>query len=150
VYSRLSAKKYALQNIKKALIKSWSKQLQAAANEAPVQLHQTKIDRSWLRELGIDGANTQSTMDELVGLAYNELERQVGYILAHELTDNQLDAFEVINDSQGDDAASAWLEQTLPHYRQVVHDQHEKLSNEVERAEDKEAVITGWGRVRNK
>lgn len=135
---------------KKAMIKSWSKPTQTATTDTSARLHKTNIDRSWLRDLGIDGADTKSTMDELVALAYNELELRVGNVLANEMTNQQLDEFEAINDSKGDDAALEWLEQNMPHYKQVVTDEHKKLSDEVRSAEDKEAVITAWAKERNK
>jgi hypothetical protein len=141
VGEQIQAAKY-----KKALVKSWGKPTQATASTPP---NKSRIDRSWLRELGIDGTNTKVTMDELVGLAYNELERRVGNTLANEMTDEQLDEFDAILDSKDDDAGIEWLEQNMPHYKQVVSEQHQKMSDEVKTANNKEAVITGWGRQRS-
>jgi hypothetical protein len=135
---------------KKAMLKSWSKPAQAAATDGSDRLHKSNIDRSWLRGLGIDGTDTVSTMDELVELAHAELEMRVGSTLAEEMTNVQLDEFEAVFDAKDDEAALAWLEQNMPHYKQVVADQFEKLSDEVRAAKEKEAVIRSWPRKRSK
>jgi hypothetical protein len=142
VGEEISAAKY-----KKAMIKSWGKATKASPSNTSSKLN---VDRSWLRELGVDSVTIQSTMDELVDITYHELELRVGEILANAMTNEQLDEFEAINDSQGDDAAFDWINQTLPHYKQVVDEEHEKIGSEIKDAEDKEAIILSWSKERSK
>lgn len=109
-----------------------------------------QVNQAWLRGLGVDDANTESSLEELARLAYDELELRVGFILANEMTNEQLDEFEALIDAKDDDAASDWLVQEMPHYTKVVGEEHEKLGDEIKNAEDKEAVIKSWAEKRNK
>ena len=56
---------------------------------------------------------------------------RVGTRLADQMTNEQLDEFEVFFDAQDDAGAFAWLEDNFPYYKKLVADEFAKLKNEI-------------------
>lgn len=89
-----------------------------------------KLDDEFLAGLGLGGL-PEDDRKELLRRIYTELELRVGMKIAEGLVDSQLDEFEALMDS-GDEAASlAWLEATVPNYKDVVASMLEAVKAEL-------------------
>jgi lipid II:glycine glycyltransferase (peptidoglycan interpeptide bridge formation enzyme) len=64
---------------------------------------------------------------------------RVGMTLAAQMTDEQLDEFEVLAKQNDDAAALQWLEANFPDYKKVVEEELNKLKEEIKR--DAQALI---------
>lgn len=91
---------------------------------------QVKIDDDFLAGLGLGDLSEEDKQAFVLHLQ-EELEMRVGEILADRLTDEQLDEFGEIVESDNPEAAGTWLQENAPGYEQVVLDELEKLRQEI-------------------
>lgn len=92
-----------------------------------------KLDDQLLARLGL-GFLPDDHKRMLLKTIYDELEFRVGTALAKQMTEWQLTEFEqFISDGGATDqtAALTWLNRNLPHYRETVNEEFEKLCSEV-------------------
>jgi Protein of unknown function (DUF5663) len=89
-----------------------------------------RIDANYLEELGL-GSLPPQEVDILLRHTYETLEARVGLILANQMTEQQLDEFNVYFDAKDDAGAFRWLEQNFPNYKDIVAHEFEVLTNEV-------------------
>jgi uncharacterized protein DUF5663 len=89
-----------------------------------------KLDDRLLAELGLMDLPAEHRR-KLLRVMYEELELRVGTALASQMTDRQLDDFEQFINGEDDSGALAWLERELPHYKETVSEEFEKLCGEV-------------------
>ena len=62
---------------------------------------------------------------------YETLETRVGFRLAGNMTDQQLNEFESFINQKDEQGAFKWLEQNFPNYKDVVAEEFEKLKQEI-------------------
>ncbi|MGC4845592.1 DUF5663 domain-containing protein [Micromonospora sp. DT15] len=84
-----------------------------------------------LWRLGYRNFTRQQVKDALHEI-YEALELAVGTRLANQMNKRQLDEFERLSIS--DQRALAWLEKTIPNYKQVVQDEYDLLLRRLEGA----------------
>jgi len=89
-----------------------------------------KIDDTLLTELGLGNLSPEAKASLLQHLM-EELEINVGTVIAAELNDDQILEFEKLIDDGDQSQALAWLQQNYPGYKQVVQNELEKLKNEL-------------------
>lgn len=92
-----------------------------------------KLDNDLLQQLGL-GSLPDDQKRSMLQHIYDTLELRVGTNLANQMTDQQLLEFERFMDAGGDSdkvQALKWLETNLPHYKEVVSQEFEKLKAEV-------------------
>jgi len=98
-----------------------------------------KIDNKLLEELGL-GSLSDDEKKALLAHLYEQLEINVGKVLASKMSDQQLDEFEAFVDSNDEGGALKWLESNFPNYKDVVAEELEKLKEELKK--NKEAIIS--------
>ena len=89
-----------------------------------------KLDNNLLEELGL-GALPSEEKNKMLAHIYETLEMRVGVKLAEQMTDEQLDEFEVYINKDDQGGALKWLESNFPNYKQVVADELESLKAEI-------------------
>jgi len=62
---------------------------------------------------------------------YETLETRVGFRLAGNMTDQQLNEFENFINQKDESGAFKWLETNFPNYKDVVAEEFEKLKQEI-------------------
>ena len=97
-----------------------------------------KIDNALLDEIGL-GALPPEEKNRMLRHIYETLEMRVGMTLAAQMTDAQLDEFEILAKQNDDAAALKWLEANFPDYKKVVEEELNKLKDEIKR--DAQALI---------
>lgn len=90
-----------------------------------------KLDANYLDGLGL-GSLPREEANVLLGHIYDTLQLRVGTALANRMTETQLDEFEVFYQAQDDAGALGWLETNFPSYREIVHDEFNALTDEVQ------------------
>lgn len=94
-----------------------------------------KIDNQLLDDLGL-GSLSDDEKKALLAHLYEQLEINVGKVLASKMTDEQLDEFEAFVDSNDEEGALKWLESNFPNYKDVVAEELEKLKEELKSGKD--------------
>ncbi len=94
-----------------------------------------KIDNKMLEELGL-GSLSDDDKKALLSHLYEQLEVNVGKVLASKMSDEQLDEFEAFVDSNDEEGALKWLESNFPNYKDVVAEELEKLKEELKKNKD--------------
>ena len=89
-----------------------------------------KIDDNLLQELGL-GSLPPDDKRGLLSHIYETLEMRVGMRLADQMTNEQLDEFEMYFEAKDDAGAFKWLETNFPNYKDIVNEEFEKLKSEV-------------------
>ncbi|CAN5712340.1 hypothetical protein BH23PAT2_BH23PAT2_05320 [soil metagenome] len=89
-----------------------------------------KLDNNLLEELGLS-ALPSDEKNKMLAHIYETLEMRVGVKLAEQMTDEQLDEFEVFINKDDQEGALKWLESNFPNYKQVVADELENLKTEI-------------------
>lgn len=89
-----------------------------------------KLDDNFLHSVGL-GALPVDDKNQMLKHIYDTLELRVGMKLAEQMSDQQLDEFESYIDKKDDAGALKWLETNIPHYKQVVAEELEKLKAEI-------------------
>ena len=97
-----------------------------------------KIDNALLDEIGLSGLPAEEK-NRMLRHIYETLEMRVGMTLAAQMTDEQLDEFELLAKQNDDAAALKWLEANFPDYKQVVEQELTKLKEEIKK--DAQALI---------
>ncbi|RHW25421.1 hypothetical protein D0Z08_19535 [Nocardioides immobilis] len=83
-----------------------------------------------LVELGLGALGAEDKRSILAHM-YETLELRVGMELARQMTNAQLDEFEVFIDNDDQEGSLAWLSEHFPHYRQVVAETFDDLKAEI-------------------
>lgn len=89
-----------------------------------------KLNNDFLIELGL-GSLPVPEKEAMLKHIYDTLEMRVGVTLARQMTDQQLDEFELFIDNNDQPGALNWLETNFPNYKQVVSDELDKLKAEI-------------------
>jgi hypothetical protein len=89
-----------------------------------------KIDDNLLQQLGL-GLLPAEDKRGLLSHIYETLEMRVGMRLADQMTNEQLDEFEMYFEAKDDAGAFKWLETNFPNYKEIVNEEFEKLRVEV-------------------
>jgi predicted RNA-binding Zn ribbon-like protein len=89
-----------------------------------------KLDNALLEELGL-GSLPAAEKNKMLAHIYETLEMRVGMKLAEQMTDAQLDEFEVFINKDDQAGALKWLETNFPNYKQVVAEELDKLKAEI-------------------
>lgn len=97
-----------------------------------------KIDNQLLEELGL-GSLPDDEKKALLSHLYEQLEINVGKVLASKMSDEQLNEFEAFVDSNDEEGALKWLESNFPNYKDVVAQELEKLKEELKN--NKETIL---------
>lgn len=97
-----------------------------------------KIDNALLDEIGLSALPPEEK-NRMLRHIYETLEMRVGMTLAAQMTDEQLDEFEVLAKQNDDEAALKWLEANFPSYKKVVEEELEKLKAEIK--QDAQALV---------
>ncbi len=97
-----------------------------------------KIDNALLDEIGLSALPPEEK-NRMLRHIYETLEMRVGMTLAAQMSDQQLDEFEVLAKQNDDAAALQWLEANFPDYKKVVEAELGKLKEEIRK--DAEALI---------
>lgn len=89
-----------------------------------------RIDDKLLEEVGLDRlpADLRKLMLQHI---YNTLETRVGFTLAGQMTDAQLNAFERIIDAGEESKGLTWLQENLPRYKDIVKSEFEELKLDI-------------------
>jgi hypothetical protein len=94
-----------------------------------------QLDDKFLASIGL-GAMPVEEKEAFLSYIYEELELRVGMELSKDLSDEQLEQFEKLVDSD-EDAALQWLEKHCPNYKKVVKQELEKLKEEIIASKDR-------------
>ena len=97
-----------------------------------------KIDNALLDEVGLGGLPPEEK-NRMLRHIYETLEMRVGMTLAAQMTDQQLDEFEVLAKQNDDAAALQWLETNFPDYKKVVEAELTSLKEEIKK--DAQALL---------
>jgi len=89
-----------------------------------------KLDANLLRELGL-GDLPPDEQNLLLSTIYERLEQRTGQALAEQMSEAQLDEFELFIDNDDEEGALSWLERNFPQYREIVAAELELLKHEV-------------------
>lgn len=89
-----------------------------------------RIDDNLLTELGLAELKPEAKTSLLKHLV-EELELNVGTVIASQLDDDQIKEFEKLIDGGNQAQALAWLQHNYPDYKQVVQTELEKLKVEI-------------------
>lgn len=89
-----------------------------------------KLDDNFLQEIGLGGLPAQDK-NAMLQQIYETLEIRVGMRLAEQMSDAQLDEFEQFINKNDEAGALKWLETNLPHYKDVVAEELNKLKEEI-------------------
>jgi hypothetical protein len=89
-----------------------------------------KIDDNLLQTLGL-GTLPADDKRGLLSHIYETLEMRVGMRLADQMTNEQLDEFEMYFEAKDDAGAFKWLETNFPNYKEIVNEEFEKLKTEI-------------------
>lgn len=89
-----------------------------------------QLDNNLLVELGL-GDLPPTEKNKMLAHIYETLEKRVGFNLASQMSDTQLDEFERFIDQKDERGALTWLETNFPDYKKVVADELEKLKGEI-------------------
>lgn len=92
-----------------------------------------KIDDSLLQQLGLSSLPVEDKRGLLTHI-YETLEMRVGMRLADQMTNEQLDEFEMYFEAKDDAGAFKWLETNFPNYKDIVNEEFEKLKVEIGQA----------------
>ena len=92
-----------------------------------------KIDDNLLQQLGLGNLPADDKRGLLTHI-YETLEMRVGMRLADQMTNEQLDEFEMYFEAKDDAGAFKWLETNFPNYKDIVNEEFEKLKAEVGQA----------------
>lgn len=95
-----------------------------------------QFDDTFLNDLGL-GTLPADQKHAFLNHLYEELELRVGTRLSHGMSDEQLEEFEKLIDSNDETGALKWLETNRPNYKQVVAEELDKLKQEVMANKDK-------------
>lgn len=95
-----------------------------------------QLDENFLASLGL-GTMLAEEKKAFLDYIYEELELRVGTELSKDLSDEQLEHFEKLIDSDNQDAALQWLEQYCPNYKEVVKQELEKLKEDIIASKDR-------------
>ncbi|MEU8301842.1 DUF5663 domain-containing protein [Micromonospora sp. NPDC048909] len=88
------------------------------------------LDDHWLAGIGLDELPKAHRRLLLQGV-YEELELRVGMALAEQMSQQQLDEFEVLIDRGDESGALEWLAANCPDHPRVVTQEHERLRAEI-------------------
>jgi hypothetical protein len=94
-----------------------------------------QLDDNFLASLGL-GAMPPDEKEAFLSYIYEELELRVGMELSKDLSDEQLEQFEKLTNSD-EDAALQWLEKHCPSYKKVVQEELDKLKEEIIASKDR-------------
>lgn len=89
-----------------------------------------KLDDNLLQELGLGGL-PPAEKNKMLAHIYETLELRVGTRLAEQMSDEQLDDFEVFIDGNDEAGALRWLETNFPNYKDVVASELDNLKQEI-------------------
>lgn len=92
-----------------------------------------KLDNNFLNEVGL-GELPEAEKSKMLSHIYETLELRVGMKLAENMSDEQLNDFERLNEANDDAASLKWLETNVPNYREVVMSELEKLKAEIKQS----------------
>jgi hypothetical protein len=99
------------------------------------------LDRAFLAEMGLNGLPSNLAGSTLSAV-YAALEHTVGFRLASQMTDLQLDEFEAFIDANDEDGALRWLEYHFPDYRVFVQKEFEGVRSRLATAGPWIAAVT--------
>lgn len=91
------------------------------------------LDADYLADLGL-GPLAPEEAKVLLHHIYETLEERVGLVLANQMSNSQLDEFEVFFEAKDDAGAFRWLEREFPNYKEIVALQYEILTSEVRKS----------------
>lgn len=95
-----------------------------------------RLDDDLLRDLGL-AALPAEEKPAFLKYVYDTLETRVGMAMARQLSDDQLDEFEVFIDTEDEAGALRFLEASVPTYKQMVQEHFALLKQEIkEHAEE--------------
>jgi hypothetical protein len=89
-----------------------------------------KIDNQLLVELGLGELSDEAKASLLKHLV-DELEMNVGTVIASQLNEDQIQEFEKLIDANDQPKALAWLQANYPDYKRVVQAELTKLKDEI-------------------
>ena len=89
-----------------------------------------QLDDNFLQSVGL-GNMPEDQKQAFLEHLYEELELRVGTRLSEGMSDEKLNEFEELIDSNNEQGALTWLETNRPDYKQVVAEELEKLRQEV-------------------
>ncbi len=89
-----------------------------------------KIDYTLLDEVGLSDLSKEDK-DDLLKHFRQQLEQNVGEIIASQLSEDQLAEFEKLIDGQKTQEALTWLKNNYPNYRDVVIKEVKRLKDEL-------------------
>ena len=89
-----------------------------------------KFNDELLIELGL-GDLPHEEKTKMKAHIYETLETRVGFRLAGNMTDQQLNEFESFINQKDESGAFKWLEDNFPNYKDVVAEEFEKLKQEI-------------------
>jgi hypothetical protein len=100
------------------------------------------LDASFLADVGLRRLVPAEANLLLVHL-YETLEMRVGIRLADQMSDRDVDEFEVFFDRGDDEGAFRWLSMNLPDYKAVVREEAEQLKVELRQLAPTILALTG-------
>lgn len=92
-----------------------------------------RIDKQLLAEIGL-GSLSEADKEALLRQIVETLEIRVGQKLANQMSNEQLEEFEVYYNSKDEQGAYKWLETNFPNYKEIVQIEFDNLKKEITQA----------------
>ncbi len=89
-----------------------------------------RIDKQLLTEMGL-GSLSEADKQSLLRQIIETLEIRVGQKLANQMSNEQLEEFEVYYNSKDEQGAYKWLETNFPNYKEIVQIEFDNLKKEI-------------------
>jgi succinate dehydrogenase flavin-adding protein (antitoxin of CptAB toxin-antitoxin module) len=88
----------------------------------------TYTNEQLIEELGLQDA-TPEIQNQMVDIFYSTLNMRTAMILSDKLSDEQLEQFNSLTESN-DDAAAEWVEQNIPEHKEIIETEMKAIIDE--------------------
>jgi len=100
-----------------------------------------RLDQKLIVELGLQSLPADHK-SKLLQAIYDELEIRVGTAITEQMTDYQVSDFARYTVDANQAEALSWLEENIPHYKEIVAEEFEKLRNEISALRDEISTVS--------
>jgi len=92
-------------------------------------------DEDIIKEFGLENFSSEEQAEFIKDIGEN-LKLRVGMKFAEIMSDDQLEQFQAVMDSDDDEAATKWLVANVPNYAQLVADEMQAIKSEIQHTVD--------------
>ena|SRR5690349_17939864 len=89
-----------------------------------------EIDQNLVKELGAESLSPEMQA-EVVGQFYGNLNERMSVAFAETLSPEQLETFNKITETEGEEKAVDWVVENVPNYDQIFEKEYNELKEEI-------------------